>query len=77
MAKTTTKSGTRQLTVDVPDALHERLTKEAEARGVSVKWLVARLLGESVDRLVPAENFSLTGSMKPAEPAQPEADATI
>jgi hypothetical protein len=64
------------MTVDLPDALHDRLTKEADARGVSVKWLVSRLLGEVVETLKPPENFSLTGSTKPTEPADPKADAT-
>lgn len=40
--------------------LIERLQKEADARVVSMTWLVRRLLEEGLDRLVPVEEFSLT-----------------
>lgn len=67
MTKAATVKGEKQVTVKVPDALHERLTTEAEARGVSLHWLIARLLGESVERLKPADTFTLTNSTpKPA-----------
>lgn len=75
MAKATpTKSGKRQVTIDVPDALYDRLNAEADARGVALKWLLARLVTEASENLAPPENFSLTGSMKPA--AEPAPDAT-
>lgn len=35
--------------------VHQRLIEEAEARGVSLNWLVDRLLAEAVERLVPVE----------------------
>lgn len=40
--------------------LHERLDTEAKARMVSVSWLVNRLVRESLDRLVPVEEYRLT-----------------
>lgn len=46
--------------VRVAPDLFEDLAREAEARGVSVAWLVARLLEEALDGLAPAEEFSLT-----------------
>jgi hypothetical protein len=46
--------------IRVQTPLYARLTAEATARGVSPTWLVNKLLSESLDRLAPAEAFSLT-----------------
>lgn len=40
--------------------LHERLLAEAEARDLSVNWLVNRLLTEALARLRSADEFRLT-----------------
>lgn len=40
--------------------LHERLTAEAAARGVTLNWLVNKLLDEAVEYLKPAEEMRLT-----------------
>jgi hypothetical protein len=40
--------------------LHERLTTEASARGVTLNWLVNKLLDEAVEYLKPAEEMRLT-----------------
>ena len=40
--------------------LAEQLRDEAEARDVSVNWLVQRALSEFLQRLAPAEDFTLT-----------------
>jgi len=42
-----------------PD-LRERLVREAEARGVQPGWLANKLIEESLDRLLPPEQFRLT-----------------
>ena len=41
-------------------ALYERLIVEADARDVSVNWLVNRMLSEALARLRPADEFRLT-----------------
>lgn len=43
-----------------PPELHARLVEEAGARGVPLNWLVCRLLTESLERLVPADEMRLT-----------------
>ena len=37
-----------------------RLAAEADARGVTVQWLVTKLLHEALANLKPADEFSLT-----------------
>ena len=43
-----------------PDEVLERLKKAAEERDVSVNFLVVKSVEESLDRLVPAEEWRLT-----------------
>lgn len=43
-----------------PPDLHQRLTAAADERGVSMNWLVGKLLDEALDRLLPVGEFSLT-----------------
>ena len=40
--------------------LHERLVFEAEAREVSINWLVNRAVADFLDRLIPVEELRLT-----------------
>lgn len=41
-------------------ALYQRIKDAASERGVSVNWLVEKLLAESLDRLIPVNEFSIT-----------------
>ncbi len=44
--------------------VHERLHAEADAREVSLNWLVNRIISEGLERLVPLDEIRL---MKPLE----------
>lgn len=48
----------------LPVALRERVVAEAAARRLEPGWLVARLIEEGLDNLVPAEEFNLTRPRK-------------
>lgn len=50
----------RAMSVRFPPEIHDRLAAEAKARGVSVNWLVTKLVEENLDRLIPADKFRLT-----------------
>lgn len=50
----------RSFSYRFPTELGERLQTEAEARGVPMNWLVEKLLGEGLDNLRPASEFTLT-----------------
>lgn len=63
--KKTTQRGVRQVTLKLPDDLHERLVAEADERHVRLEWLMSRLLVEAVERLKPADSFTLTTSDPP------------
>lgn len=43
-----------------PPELHARLAEEADARDVPLNWLVCKLLTESLECLVPADEMRLT-----------------
>lgn len=45
--------------IRVANATHDRLVIAATERGVSVQWLVNRLLDEALDNLVPADELTL------------------
>lgn len=47
-------------TIRLPEHLHERLVEEAADRERSVAWMVSKLVEEGLERLIPAEEFSLT-----------------
>lgn len=46
--------------VRLPDEIRDRVTDEAEARGVSASWFIERLVIEGLQRLIPASEFTLT-----------------
>lgn len=48
------------LNVRIPEDLGQRLRTEADARGVTVTWMVKRLLSEGLERIEPASDFRLT-----------------
>lgn len=48
-----------QLNVRIPVGLHERIEAAASERGMTMAWFVARLLDESLDRLIPADEIRL------------------
>lgn len=49
-----------QLSMRLPVELHRRLADEAAARDVPTNYLVTRLLEESLERLIPVEELTLT-----------------
>lgn len=49
-----------RLGLRVPPELHERLTAEAHARRLNLNYFVTKLLEEGLDRLIPADEFTLT-----------------
>lgn len=50
----------QQVCVRFPPELHDRLAAEAEAREVSMNWLVTRAVTQFLDRLIPIEEWRLT-----------------
>lgn len=78
-AKRATQTGTKQMTIRIPDDLFARLDAAADARGVSREWFTARLLGEAIETVRAPEDFTLTGTGQPAtqpEPIGPIGDPT-
>jgi predicted HicB family RNase H-like nuclease len=51
---------TGALCIRLPRDLDDRLRAEADARGVSITWLVTTLLRQTVERLIPADEWKLT-----------------
>ena len=44
----------------IPRELHEQLRAEADARMLSINWIVLRAIEDFVPRLIPVEEFRLT-----------------
>jgi predicted transcriptional regulator len=43
-----------------PSDIHERLQIEADARDVSINWLVNRAVADYLPRLIPVDEWKLT-----------------
>lgn len=48
------------ISIRIPRELHEQLRAEADARMLSINWIVLRAIEDFVPRLIPVEEFRLT-----------------
>lgn len=54
-----------------PDQLHEQLKQAADARGLSVNFIVVKAVEDFLERLVPPEGLRLTRVGGPLQPEWP------
>lgn len=56
------KRGRHSTAIRFDPDVYERVAAEAEARTVSINWIVNRLVVEGLERIVPVEDMWLTRS---------------
>jgi predicted HicB family RNase H-like nuclease len=60
MAATKTKKPRTATAIRFPEQLHDELVQAADARDLSVNYLVVKAVEEFLPKLIPSEEFSLT-----------------